>query len=212
MPPTQFPGLDMFPSIILWDLGTQIGPNVNGPQQVVQNTYQIADNLTWIKGNHSLKFGFDGRDNISAINFISNIRGNYQYLSTERYLLDLVPDYQAQRAVGGSKPYSGNNYALYGFGNDDWKVTRNFSAEPGPAVRIYGRAEIDEGIRAEQPGRRAGRADLLRAAAADEEFRAAHRIRLFAGQVGDRRRSAADSGSPTTRSSTTSAPTCGPRK
>jgi len=131
VPPTQFPGLDMFPSIILWDLGTQIGPNVNGPQQVVQNTYQIADNLTWIKGNHSLKFGFDGRDNISAINFISNIRGNYQYLSTERYLQDLVPDYQAQRAVGGSKPYSGNNYALYGYANDDWKVTRNFSLSLG---------------------------------------------------------------------------------
>jgi outer membrane receptor protein involved in Fe transport len=98
---------------------------------VVQNTYQIADNLTWIKGNHSLKFGFDGRDNTSAINFISNIRGNYQYSSMERYLQDLVPDFQAQRAVGGSKPYSGNNYALYGFANDDWKVTRNLSLSLG---------------------------------------------------------------------------------
>jgi hypothetical protein len=48
-----------------------------------------------------------------------------------RYLLDLVPDFQAQRAVGGSKPYSGNNYALYGFGDDDWKVTRNFSLSLG---------------------------------------------------------------------------------
>jgi carboxypeptidase family protein len=131
VPPTQFPGLDMFPTLTLWDLGTQIGPNLNGPQQVVQNTYQIADNLTWIKGNHSMKFGFDGRDDTSAINFISNIRGNYQYLSTERFLLDQVPDYVAQRAVGGSKPYSGNNYALYGFANDDWKVTRNFSLSLG---------------------------------------------------------------------------------
>ena len=131
VPPAQFPGLDMFPTIMLWDLGTQIGPNVNGPQQVVQNTYQIADSLTWIKGNHSFKFGVDGRDDTSAINFISNIRGNYQYLSTERFLEDLVPDFQAQRAVGGSKPYSGNNYALYGFANDDWKVTRNFSLSLG---------------------------------------------------------------------------------
>jgi hypothetical protein len=131
VPPAQFPGLDMFPTLTLWDLGTQIGPNLNGPQQVVQNTYQIADNLTWIKGNHSMKFGFDGRDDTSAINFISNIRGNYQYLSTERFLLDQVPDYVAQRAVGGSKPYSGNNYALYGFANDDWKVTRNFSLSLG---------------------------------------------------------------------------------
>ena len=51
------------------DLGTQIGPNPNAPQQVVQNTYQIADNVTWIKGNHSMKFGFDGRDNTSAHQF-----------------------------------------------------------------------------------------------------------------------------------------------
>jgi len=131
VPPAQFPGLDMFPSFTLWDLGTQIGPNVNGPQQVVQNTYQLADTLTWIKGNHSMKFGFDGRDDTSAINFISNIRGNYQYSSMERYLQDLVPDYEAQRAVGGSKPYSGNNYALYGFADDDWKVTRNFSLSLG---------------------------------------------------------------------------------
>jgi hypothetical protein len=131
VPPTQFPGLDMFPSISLRDLGTSIGPNINAPQTVVQNTYQIADNLTWIKGNHSLKLGFDGRDNTSAINFISNIRGSYQYRTLERYLLDLVPDFQAQRAVGGSKPYSGNNYALYGFGNDDWKVTSNLSVSLG---------------------------------------------------------------------------------
>jgi hypothetical protein len=131
VPATQFPGLDMFPNIVVRDLGTQIGPDVNSPQNVVQNTYQIADNLTWIKGKHSLKFGFDGRDLISSINFISNIRGSYQYRTLERYLLDLVPDFQAQRAVGGSKAYSGNNYALYGFGNDDWKVTRNFSVSLG---------------------------------------------------------------------------------
>lgn len=130
-PPAQFPGLDMFPTIVLRDLGTQIGPDVNAPQAVIQNTLQLADNLTWIKGNHSLKLGFDGRDMTSAITFISNIRGSYQYSSMERYLMDLVPDFQAQRAVGGSQPYSGNNYALYGFGNDDWKVTRNFSVSLG---------------------------------------------------------------------------------
>jgi len=130
IPATQFPGLDMFPNIVLRDLGDQIGPNSNAPQSVVQNTYQIADNLTWIKGAHSLKFGFDGRDMTSSINFISGLRGNYQYRTLERYLLDMVPDFTAQRALGGS-PYSGNNYAMYFFGNDDWKVTRNFSLSLG---------------------------------------------------------------------------------
>ena len=131
VPATQFPGLDMFPNIVVRDLGTQIGPNANAPQAVIQNTYQIADNVTWIKGNHSLKFGFDGRDNTSSLNFISAIRGNYQYRTLERYVLDMVPDFTAQRAVGNSAPYSGNNYALYFFGNDDWKVTRNLSINLG---------------------------------------------------------------------------------
>jgi len=131
VPDLQFPGLDMFPNIVIRDLGTNIGPNLNAPQTVIQNTYQLANNVTWIKGNHSLKFGFDGRDMTSGINFISNIRGLYQYRSLERYVLDLVPDFLAQRAVGGSLPYSGNNFALYGFGSDDWKVTRNFSLSLG---------------------------------------------------------------------------------
>ncbi len=133
-PDAQFPGLDMFPNLVIGtgaNLGVQIGPNVNAPQQTVQNTYQIADNLTWIKGNHSLKFGFDGRDNTAALNAIANIRGNYQYRTLERFLLDLSPDALSQRSVGGSKPYSGNNYALYGFANDDWKVTRNLSLSLG---------------------------------------------------------------------------------
>jgi hypothetical protein len=131
VPTTTFPGLDTFPNIVLRDFGTQLGPDANAPQNVIQNTYQLSDTVSWMKGKHSLKLGFDGRDNTSAINFISNIRGNYQYNSMERYLLDMVPDFSAQRAVGGSKPYSGNNYALYGFGTDDWKVTRNFSLSLG---------------------------------------------------------------------------------
>ena len=134
VPSIQFPGLDSFPNLVVGtgsNLGAQIGPNPNAPQQVVQNTYQFVDNVTWIKGRHSMKFGFDGRDNTSLINFVSNVRGNYQYSNLQQYLLDLTPDSLATRAVGGSSPYSGNNYALYAFANDDWKVTRNFSLSLG---------------------------------------------------------------------------------
>ncbi len=133
-PSIQFPGLDSFPNLVIGtgsNLGAQIGPNPNAPQQVAQNTYQFVDNVTWIKGRHSMKFGFDGRDNTSVINFISNVRGNYQYTNLQQYLLDLTPDSLATRAVGGSRPYSGNNYALYAFANDDWKVTRNLSLSLG---------------------------------------------------------------------------------
>jgi len=134
VPDTQFPGLDSFPNLVVGtgsNLGAQIGPDPNAPQQVVQNTYQIVDNVTWIMGRHSMKFGIEGRDSTSLINFISNVRGNYQYSNLQQYLLDLTPDSLATRAVGGSIPYSGNNYAIYGFANDDWKVTRNLSLSLG---------------------------------------------------------------------------------
>jgi hypothetical protein len=131
VPDFQFPGLDVFPNIqIQDDLNVQIGPNPNGPQATIQNTYQITDNVSWTKGRHDLKFGFDGRDLIAASTFIQRVRGDYDYSTLERYLLDKVPDALAQRNVGG-KPYSGNQIALYGFINDNFRATRNLTLNLG---------------------------------------------------------------------------------
>ena len=131
VPDFQFPGLDVFPNIqIQDDLNVQIGPNPNGPQATIQNTYQINDNVSWTKGRHDFKFGFDGRDLIAASTFIQRVRGDYDYTNLERFLLDKVPDVLAQRNVGG-KPYSGNNIALYGFANDNFRVNRNLTLNLG---------------------------------------------------------------------------------
>jgi hypothetical protein len=64
-----FPGLDSFPNLVLNDLGLQIGPNQNAPQFTIQNTYQLQDNVTWVKGAHTFQLGFDGRRYISPQNF-----------------------------------------------------------------------------------------------------------------------------------------------
>jgi len=59
VPDFKYPGLDVFPNIqIMDDLNVQIGPNPSGPQATIQNTYQIADNFTWIKGRHTVKVGY----------------------------------------------------------------------------------------------------------------------------------------------------------
>lgn len=126
----QFPGLDMFPNITVNDLNVQLGPYVQSPQSGVINTYQVVNNMIWMKGSHAVKFGFDGRKYIAPTNFIQRIRGDYGYSNLERYLLDLPPDTIAQRNLGGS-PYSGNSINLYGFINDDWRVRRNFSLNLG---------------------------------------------------------------------------------
>ncbi len=61
----KFPGLDQFPNINIYEINTQLGGDGNAPQFTYQNTYQGTDNVTWTKGAHSLKFGFDGIRNIS---------------------------------------------------------------------------------------------------------------------------------------------------
>ena len=42
-----------------------MGPDPNGPQYAVQNLYQAIDNVSWVKGNHTLKFGIEGAKSIS---------------------------------------------------------------------------------------------------------------------------------------------------
>jgi hypothetical protein len=131
VPDFKYPGLDVFPNIqIQDDLNVQIGPNPNGPQATIQNTYQIIDNLTWVKGRHDLKFGFDGRSNIAASTFIQRSRGDYDYHNLQRFLLDQVPDVLAQRNVGG-KPYSGNNIGLYWYAQDNFRVNRSLTLNLG---------------------------------------------------------------------------------
>src|ERR1019366_7036905 len=56
----KWPGLDQFPNVFMFDLNAGIGPDPNAPQGGIQNQYQLTDNISWTKGKHSLKFGFDG--------------------------------------------------------------------------------------------------------------------------------------------------------
>src|SRR5215467_13441861 len=104
-PNISYPGLDVFPNIVIRnDLKLQIGPNPVAPQAQLQTTYQIIDNLSWIKGRHDLKFGFDGRDLIAGSTFVQRRRGDYEWTTLQGFLNDTIPDYLAQRNPSG-KPF-----------------------------------------------------------------------------------------------------------
>ena len=107
-----------------------LGPFENAPQATTQNTYQIADNMSWNVGRHDIKFGFDGRDAISSMDFILQVRGDYRYSTLNRYLVDQTPDLRAVRNVGG-KPYLGNAVSYYTYFNDNWKATRRLTLNLG---------------------------------------------------------------------------------
>ena len=126
----KYPGLDAFPNIQLEDLNLNIGPDGNAPQFGWKNFYQIVDNVSWVKGNHTLKFGIDTAKYISPQQFTQRARGDYDYSTMDFWLQDVVPDVLAERSLGNAN-YYGNQYWIYSFANDIWKIRPNFSLNLG---------------------------------------------------------------------------------
>jgi Carboxypeptidase regulatory-like domain len=125
-----FPGLDAFPNINVYELNAGYGPDPNAPQFSIQNLYQLTDNVTWTKGGHTFKFGFDGWSAISPTSFTQRSRGDYEWSFLSDYLYDNNPDGIAQRSFGNVTYYQ--NQKLIGFyGNDSWKMTPNLTLNLG---------------------------------------------------------------------------------
>jgi hypothetical protein len=126
----KFPGLDAFPNINVFELNAAYGPDPNAPQYTIQNLYQLADNVTWTKGDHSFKIGFDGWSAISPSQFIQRSRGDYEWSFLSDYLYDTIPDGIAQRTLGNNSYYQ-NQQLLGFFANDNWKIKPNLTINLG---------------------------------------------------------------------------------
>ncbi len=126
----SFPGLDAFPNIDVLEMNASYGPDSGAPQYRIQNLYHLTDNVTWTKGNHSLKFGFDGWTAISPSHFIQRSRGDYEWTYLSDYLYDTNPDAIAQRALGNTTYYQ-NQQLAGAYANDNWKITPNLTLNLG---------------------------------------------------------------------------------
>jgi hypothetical protein len=126
----SFPGLASYPNLTFDDTLNQVGPDPNAPQFGIQNVYQATDNISWVKGKHTFKFGIEGRKYISPQGFTQRARGDYEYASTEEFLLDQSPSSFGQRSTG-SNTYYGDQSAIYVYGNDDFRITKNLTVNLG---------------------------------------------------------------------------------
>jgi hypothetical protein len=156
MPDLSWPGLDIFPNVVIRnDLNLNIGPNNNSPGKTTQNTYQLVNNMSWNIGRHDLKFGIDLRSQIYGSTYVARARGDYQWTTLERYLNDTIPDFIAQRNVGG-RIYSGNLASYYGFANDNIRIRPNLTINIGVRYERNGVArsmkEFDLNKLADVPG------------------------------------------------------------
>src|SRR4029077_7314227 len=125
-----FPGLDQFPNLSFDELALQIGPDPNGPQFTIINTYQASDNVNWTKGRHTWQFGVEARKYISPQNFTQRSRGDYEYSALELYLNDTTPDSLGERSVGKAT-YDANQIAVYWYVSDTWRMRPNLTLTLG---------------------------------------------------------------------------------
>jgi len=129
LPPSQFAN---FPNVEIDPFGSNLGPFSLAPQGYVQNVYQAVENVSYIRGKHTFKFGVEGRNYITETTSLPRARGEWDYKSLNTLVNDLVPD-GANGALRGAGTASSanNNPAVYWFVQDDWKLLPRLTVNLG---------------------------------------------------------------------------------
>ncbi len=136
------PSSETIPSIEISQLGmngfnaaasrTAIGLGVNLPQFRINDTYQITDAITFVTGNHTMKFGVDLRRTDVKSFFFPTVRGRLAYTTLQNFVDDLAQTATINLPLAGGDTigfYRWKEY--YFFGQDEWRVTRNLTLTLG---------------------------------------------------------------------------------
>ena len=118
-----------------------LGFSSNGPQPRIDQTYQVTDNFSKIVGNHSLKFGYEGRRFNVDNPFFGRNNGSFAFGGTGQYStgnagLDFLlgnPDTYGQGAGG---VINANAHEHYIYGQDQWKFRDNLTLTYGAGWQI----------------------------------------------------------------------------
>ncbi|MGB9072598.1 MAG: TonB-dependent receptor [Terriglobales bacterium] len=118
--------------------GFNIGNGWEGELPQVGNSFQFSDNLSWVKGSHTLKFGVDVRRSRFDQTLFYNVSGNFTFDSSGTnaigssdnypgYFLGLVDTY----SQGSGQRENVRNTGLYLFAQDSWKIKQNLTLNYG---------------------------------------------------------------------------------
>lgn len=117
-----------------------IGGTSNGPQPRKDQTYQVTENYSWIKGNHSLKMGYDGRKFQVWNPFLAVNDGEFTYnsgtYSTGDNGLDFLLGIPTSYTQGSGSLIIAQAYEHYLYFQDQWKIRSNFTLTYGTGFQI----------------------------------------------------------------------------
>ena len=129
--------------LLAFPAGVQIGANVNAPQATTERKYQFRDDFSWVRGNHSMKFG---------VNYINTELGGFFFFGSKGYTVNffdsptvirnntngLYPQgFATPGAVqnisfsDGEGTHDQKIHQLAFYAQDDWKVTRKLTLNLG---------------------------------------------------------------------------------
>jgi hypothetical protein len=116
------------------------GNNWEGTLPQVGNSFQWNDGLTWVKGNHTMKFGVDVRRGRFDQFYYYNVNGDATFSGLgpdviggadgdayPQYLLGLADSYQQ----GSGQSEAIRTFSIYPFVQDSWKIRPNLTLNYG---------------------------------------------------------------------------------
>jgi hypothetical protein len=145
------PASEEIPSIEISELGmtgfnaaasrTAIGLAVNLPQWRRNYTYQIQDNFTYLRGNHSFKFGADIRRVTVDSFFFPTIRGLLRYDTLQRFVDDTAAAANINKPLpGGVIVQEYRFWDAYFYAQDEWRIHPSFTLNVGLRYELPGNA------------------------------------------------------------------------
>jgi len=111
-----------------------------------QNVYQILDNVTWTKGNHTFKFGAAFQNVRFYYTYADSPRGNYTYnghytmkpgSSLSSGVADFLAGQMAKAYITNAPPVHDQQWYDSGYAQDDWRVTNHLTLNIGLRWDFY---------------------------------------------------------------------------